>query len=92
MEDWRMSLPAERTKILQEIELIPDDRLSEIYDFLHHYRLGLEVAKEPAKSVMQYAGCWRDMPDEAFAAFTRDVVERRKRAFSGRRSRETSLD
>jgi len=73
-----VSVPAERTRILWEIELIPEDRLSGIYDFLYHYRLGLEAAKEPAGSVMHFAGSWRDMPDEAFAAFTQDVAERRK--------------
>lgn len=87
-----MSVPAERTRILREIELIPEDRLSELYDFLHYYRLGLEVAKEPAGSVMHFAGSWRGMPDEAFAAFAQDVAERRRRAFSRRRSREASPD
>lgn len=87
-----MSVPAERTRILREIELIPEDRLPEIYNFLHHYRLGLEAAKEPAGSVMHFAGSWQDMPDEEFAAFTQDVAERRKRAFSRRRGREDSLD
>ena len=87
-----MSLPAEKAKIFQEIDLIPEDKLPEVYDFLHHFRLGLEAAKARDESVMQFAGSWQDMPDEVFTAFAQDITERRKRAFSGRRSGETSTD
>jgi hypothetical protein len=87
-----MNSPAEKTKIFEEIDLIPEDKLSEIYDLLHHFRLGLEAAKNRDKSVMQFAGSWQDMPDEVFTAFAQDIAKRRKRAFSRRRSSESGTD
>lgn len=29
-------------KIVQELQYIPEDKLAEIYDFIHYFRLGLE--------------------------------------------------
>lgn len=87
-----MSPSTERTKVIREIELIPEDRLSDVYTLLHYFRLGLQSAQKQARSAMQFAGAWEDMPDESFAAFIQEVRERRQRAFSGRRSGETSAD
>jgi hypothetical protein len=83
-----MSTSVERIKVYEEINQIPEERLPEIYSLLHHFRLGLERAKEQDRSVMRFAGCWKDMPDETFAAFTQEVVERRRGAFSRRRNGE----
>jgi hypothetical protein len=30
-------------KIYQELQYIPEDKLAEIYDLIHHFRLGLET-------------------------------------------------
>ena len=78
-----------KVKVLQEIELIPEDRLAEIYSLLHYFRLGLEVSKD-TRSVMEFAGCWQDMPGEEFDSFVHEIAERRRRAFLGRRSDESS--
>lgn len=64
---------------------IPEDKLSDIYSLLHYFRLGLEASEKVIKPVMQFAGCWQDMPDEEFAAFTQEIAERRQRAFSTHR-------
>ena len=87
-----MSTSVERSKVCEEINRIPEGRLPEIYSLLHSFRLGLETAKEGEASVMRFAGSWQDMPDEAFAAFLREIVDRRQRAFSMRRVRETGTD
>ena len=87
-----MSLPLEREKVLQEVHLIPEEMLAEVYSSLHYFRLGLESSPDKSKTLMQYAGCWRDMPTEVFAAFAQNVVRRRQRAFSGRRGHETGTD
>ncbi len=34
-----------QTKLVEEIMLIPYDRLSELYNFIHFFRVGLETAK-----------------------------------------------
>lgn len=87
-----MSLAVEREKIVEEIQLIPEDKLAEIYAILHYFRLGVEAAHDQMPSVMQYAGCWRDMAAETFAEFAQEVAARRHGAFGRRRTRETSTD
>jgi len=87
-----VSTSMERSKVYEEINRIPEDRLPEIYNLLHSFRLNLETAKEGKAAVMRFAGSWQDMPDETFAAFVREIVGRRQRAFSRRRVRETGTD
>ncbi len=87
-----MSSSAARTKVIREIELIPEDRLPDVYTLLHYFRLGLQSAEKQGRSVMQFAGSWEDMPGESFTSFLEEAKERRRRAFSGRRSGETSAD
>jgi len=52
----------------------------------------LEPAQDNAEEIMQFAGCWEDMPDQEFENFSEGIAERRKRAFSGRRECETFTD
>ena len=66
-----MSAPIDRAKVLQEIDLIPEDKLPEVYNLLHYFRLGLEADQDREVSVMRFAGCWKDMPEEAFTALAR---------------------
>ena len=60
--------PMIKRRVLQEIELIPEDKLADLYNFLHYFRLDLEKA-HPAKRerILAFAGCWKDMPDGIFA-------------------------
>ena len=67
-----------KDKVLQEIDLIPEDRLTEVYNFIHYFRLGLEKSHlTKSQSILAFAGCWQDMPDEAFADFTGELNKRR---------------
>ncbi len=87
-----MSLSSERVKILQELDLIPDNRLSELYHVLHDFRLGLKASGESQHAILSYAGCWRDLPDDTFKFFLQEVMQRRQQAFTMRRNHETSRD
>ena len=87
-----MSMSIERSQVYQEIDRIPEERLPEIYNLLHFFRLGLERAEESELSVMRFAGSWKNMPDETFAAFMRETTERRQRVFSRRLGRESGID
>lgn len=80
-----------KSKVLQEIDLIPDDKLTDIYNFIHYFRLGLEnsQATKP-KPVLAFAGCWQDMPDDMFNDFTAEIKQRRHHAFTRRRGNESS--
>ena len=86
-----LNLSAERKRILEEIEQIPENKLKEVYRLVHNYRIEQEETEsdtEPfTKSVMQYAGAWKDMPDEEFNEFLEEIRTRRRKAFSSRRDR-----
>lgn len=78
-----------KSKVLQEIDLIPEDKLADLYNFIHYFRLGLEKSQATKyKSSLAFAGCWEDMPDEMFADFTAEIAQRRRQAFVRRRSDE----
>jgi hypothetical protein len=77
-----MDASTERMKVLQEIALLPEDNLPDIYVLLHYFRLGLEAAEEKPGSVMKFAGCWAEVPDENFVAFAAELMERRSHAFT----------
>jgi hypothetical protein len=82
-----------RDKVIQEIDLIPEDKLVDLFNFIHYFRLGLETSTHHEnKPTLAFAGCWREMPDETFSAFMSEITERRHLAFSRRRSGEGSTD
>jgi hypothetical protein len=81
-----------RTEVIKEINLIPKEKLIELYNFIHYFRLGVEDKIETVLSrtedddkrrekIMQYAGSWNDMSDEAFADFYEEMITRRQQAF-----------
>ena len=77
-----------RTKVLEELNLIPEDRLREVYDFIYFFRLGLETSRSArAGQIMKFAGCWDDMPDDDFKEFLGDIARRRSNAFLNRDNR-----
>jgi len=81
-----------RTKLITEIERIPEENLEELFNFIHYFRLGVEVSKSPLEQTMQFAGCWNDMSDEIFNDFNEDIKARRQQAFLERRNDEASFD
>ena len=81
-----------RTKVIAEINLVPQDKLEDLYNFIHYFRLGVEISKSSLNKTMQFAGCWNDMSDEIFANFNQEISNRRQQSFLGRRSDEASLD
>lgn len=87
-----MSQSIEKARVIEEIGLIPEDKLPDIYQLLHYFRLGLEASRGHAQSVMRFAGCWQDMSDAEFDAFMGDVFQRRHQAFLRRRTHETGVD
>ena len=82
----------ELSEVMEEIRLVPKDRLPTVYDFIHFFRLGLETVRDDTEEIMRFAGCWQDMADEEFRDFSEDIAERRRQAFSGRTARETIFD
>jgi hypothetical protein len=70
----------ELSEIIEEIRRIPKDRLPEIYNFIHFFRLGIETIRDETEEIMQFAGCWQDMTDGEFEDFSQVIAERRQQA------------
>jgi hypothetical protein len=82
-----------KDKVIQEIDLIPEEQLADLYNFIHYFRLGLETSSsQEQRQALAFAGSWRDMPDEAFSDFMSDIAERRRQAFTRRRNGESVTD
>lgn len=75
-----------RDSLLEEIKLIPEDKLVELFYFIHYFRSGLEKSTGNKEQTMKFAGCWEDMDEEIFREFSEEIKERRVKGFSWRRS------
>jgi len=76
-----------RDKVMEEIQLIPEHKLEEVYDFVHYFRIGLrEAVRGNSEEIMKFAGSWNELPEEEFQEFAREISARRVQAFSRRRS------
>jgi hypothetical protein len=82
----------ELSEVMEEIRLVPKDRLPAIYDFIHFFRLGLNTVRDDTEEIMRFAGCWQGMTDGEFEDFSQGIADRRGQAFSGRGVRETIID
>ena len=72
------------------IELLPPEVRQEVLDyveFLAQKYLGKQCpATVSTKSkILDFAGAWKDMPEDDFDSLVNDVYERRKGAFKNRR-------
>ena len=81
-----------RTKVLEEIQRVPEDQLSELYNLVHSFRVSFTSNHTSPQNLMQFAGCWSDMSDETYTEWLDDISLRRQQAFSQRQNREASFD
>ena len=80
-----MTLSVMKDKLIDEINLLSDDKLGEVYNFIHHFRLGTEKTKEKGNSnILSFSGSWKDMNDKDFNEYLSDISQRRSEAFSSR--------
>ena len=79
-------------RVLEEVKLIPKEKLPEFLEVIHSFRAELQSSTTDSNRTDSFAGCWRDMPDDLYNEFTAEITERRQAAFSGRRDRETLID
>ncbi len=87
-----MNVSEIKSRLTEEISLIPAEKLPELYNFIHYYRKGLETEPNNAEEIMKFAGYWADMSEDDFDDFFKEVGERRQLAFSRRRECETFND
>ena len=71
-----------RQKINEEIGHIPDDKIEELYDVIHFFRVGVESLKKEAKSnrrsALDFFGIWKDMSLEERAVLDEIPLRRQK--------------
>jgi len=70
-----------REQLIEEIQQIPDERLPEIFDLIHFFRLGLDNVPAKSTDISKFAGAWSDMSDTQFAAYETEWQRRRQQAF-----------
>jgi hypothetical protein len=87
-----MKISKMREKLVDEISQIPDEKVPEIFDFIHHFRLGLDLKISNPQKILKLAGSWNDMSEADFSEFQNGIKSRRKNAFISRRNSETSID
>ncbi|NEQ21247.1 MAG: hypothetical protein F6K28_18890 [Microcoleus sp. SIO2G3] len=86
-----MNVSKLRAKLVEEIQNIPEDKLTELLKLIHAFKLKSEPASFPNNSIMNFAGCWNDLPEDIYTEFIDDISLRRQQAFSQRQNREVSL-
>ena len=78
-----------KNKIIEEISLIPDDKLTELYNLIHNFRIDLKQSGNNMNEIMEFAGCWENMSEETFTDFCEDIEHRRQTSSSRRFTDET---
>ena len=81
-----MGMSVMQERIVEEIKLIPEQRLLEIYEWVRRFRRNLQYSPHHLERTMKFAGCWLDMPAETFLEFSQDITERRAQTFARRQS------
>lgn len=49
-----------QTKLIEEIKQIPNDKLAEIYDLIHYFRLGLKQEKQTQNAEITLQNCFME--------------------------------
>jgi hypothetical protein len=79
-------MPMIKDKLIDEINQIPDEKLLEVYNFIHYFRLNSGKTKsKDKKNILSWSSSWKEMNTEVFNDFMSDITKRRENAFSGRR-------
>lgn len=88
-----------RLKLLEEVRLLPETSLKDMYHLVHGYRLGLHAeetndVQRSKEMTLSLAGAWQDWDDDDFHAFLDDIYHRRsqnRRSQSRRRERHEGM-
>jgi len=85
-----------RAKVIEEVNLLPRERLPDLYTLIHYFRLGLEQSHKAGQGniaqILALAGSWQEMPEPEFNALLEEIGQRRQSAFQQRRNDEASID
>jgi len=88
-EGNKMKISTIREKVVEEVNQIPEEKLAQILDLIHHFRIGLQLSRKKHSRITSYAGCWEDMPEDIYIELINEISQRRHTAFSRRRKKAT---
>jgi hypothetical protein len=72
----------DRNQIIEEINLIPENKRQELYNLIHQFRISLERSHNNVDQIMQFAGNWSDLSEEEFSNFYQQIEQRRQASSS----------
>lgn len=84
-----MDYSTPKDQIIEEINLIPEDKLIELYNLIHGFRLTLKLSENNVNEIMKFAGCWQDLSEEEFTDFSQEIEQRRQNSSIRRFADET---
>lgn len=68
-------------KLYKELSLIPSDKLSELYDITHYFRMGIEYEAQQANQQPRQSGQLKGMFEVDDAAFFEPLPEEELKAW-----------
>ncbi len=76
-----------KERIIKEVDKLPEDKIAEVYDFIHLFRIGIESQKKSAKdrrqTALKFFGIWRNLSNKEKAVLD-DIQLRRQRTYRER--------
>ena len=76
-----------KNKIIKEVEKIPKNKIAELYDVVHLFRMKVEspqkTLKDRRSEVVKFFGIWKDMSPEESAVLD-ELQARRKKTYRER--------
>jgi hypothetical protein len=76
-----------KNKIIKEVEKIPKNKIAELYDVVHLFRIKVEspqkAPKDRRSEVVKFSGIWKDMSPEESAVLD-ELQARRKKTYRER--------
>lgn len=69
-----------KERIIKEVEKLPEDKIAEVYDFIHLFRIGIEGQRKAVKDKRQEAlklfGIWKNISSKESAVL--DEIQSRR--------------
>lgn len=76
-----------KERIIKEVEKIPRDKIDELYDVIHFFRIGIEsrrkIIKNTKQEALKFFGIWKNMSSEEMTVLN-EIQSRRKKTFRDR--------
>ena len=66
-----------KNALLKEINDLPDDRLDEVYEFVHSLNNDTKQKTDSRKKILSFSGAFSDMPQKDYTAFKNNTKRTR---------------